>query len=193
MKPKGIRALQEDERLKEANYLLRRVSKAIKDKMLLNEIKFCNNSYDFKGELDFEIDCYEKNRKNATLDIVLERLSSLELAKIETKMEIAARIEDEMIRRGWSKGDLMNAVGKNSPSIITSWLSGTHNFTIDTLVELEHALDISLVNTLSSNEVVKVATYNLVVNIKADVPKSYLEQNSAFQMINFRSNQIVKS
>ncbi|MEZ7955242.1 MAG: helix-turn-helix transcriptional regulator, partial [Bacteroidales bacterium] len=86
----------------------------------------------------------KKNRKNATLDIVLERLSSLELAKIETKMEIAARIEDEMIRRGWSKGDLMNAVGKNSPSIITSWLSGTHNFTIDTLVELEHALDISL-------------------------------------------------
>lgn len=135
----------------------------------------------------------KKNRKNATLDIVLERLSSLELAKIETKVEIAARIEDEMIRRGWSKGDLMNAVGKNSPSIITSWLSGTHNFTIDTLVELEHALDISLVNTLSSNEVVKVATYNLVVNIKADVPKSYLEQNSAFQMINFRSNQIVKS
>lgn len=60
VKPKGIRALQEDERLKEANYLLRRVSKAIKDKMLLNEIKFCNNSYDFKGELDFEIDCYEK-------------------------------------------------------------------------------------------------------------------------------------
>ena len=40
----------------------------------------------------------KKNRKNATLDIVLERLSSLELAKIETKMEIAARIEDEMIR-----------------------------------------------------------------------------------------------
>jgi hypothetical protein len=37
-------------------------------------------------------------------------------------------------------------VNKENPSIVTKWLSGTHNFTVDTLVELGNALDINLLN-----------------------------------------------
>ena len=35
-------------------------------------------------------------------------------------------------------------MGKHSPSLVTKWLSGTHNFTVDTLIELEHVLEIDL-------------------------------------------------
>lgn len=47
--------------------------------------------------------------------------------------------------RGWilSKIDLAKKFGK-SPSEITKWLSGNHNFTVDTLIEIERVLDIKL-------------------------------------------------
>jgi len=40
----------------------------------------------------------------------------------------------------------LSAIGKENSSIITKWLSGTHNFTVDTLVELEQALIIRLID-----------------------------------------------
>lgn len=53
-KPKAIRALQEDEKLKTENYTLRQISKnimaAVKDKNL----KFSKDFLDFEGDLRFE-------------------------------------------------------------------------------------------------------------------------------------------
>jgi transcriptional regulator with XRE-family HTH domain len=34
-----------------------------------------------------------------------------------------------------------------SPSLVTKWLSGQHNFTVDTLVRIEQILDIELINS----------------------------------------------
>jgi hypothetical protein len=48
----------------------------------------------------------------------------------------------------------LRAVGKDNPSIITKWLSGTHNFTVDTLIELQHALDITLLDLADQGETV---------------------------------------
>jgi len=49
----------------------------------------------------------------------------------------------------------MHAMGKSNPSEVTRWLSGTHNFTIDTLTDLGIALDVDLLNLQDDEQVAK--------------------------------------
>ncbi|MCF8381845.1 MAG: helix-turn-helix domain-containing protein [Bacteroidales bacterium] len=60
-------------------------------------------------------------------------------------MLLAARIDLAMKDRGMKKGQLAKALGKN-PSEISKWLSGTHNFTTDTLWEIGDVLGVSFIN-----------------------------------------------
>ena len=61
------------------------------------------------------------------------------------KMLLAARIDDAIKARGWQKQDLAKALHKR-PSEISKWLSGTHNFTTETLWEIEKILGTDLIN-----------------------------------------------
>jgi len=60
-----------------------------------------------------------------------------------TRMTIAARLDDLIKARGWSKSVFAEKVNKN-PSEVSKWLSGTQNFTIDTLAEIAFALNIPI-------------------------------------------------
>lgn len=80
------------------------------------------------------------------LDELLADITPLEQTKIDTRMLLAAKIADGMKAKGWKNMDLLRALGKENPSVITKWLSGTQNFTTDTLVELENALGINLLD-----------------------------------------------
>lgn len=87
-----------------------------------------------------------KELKSTILSSLLDEIDPLDQAKTDAKMEIAAKLAHAMKAKNWKKKDLLEAIGKDNPSIITKWLSGTHNFTVDTLIELEHALDIELIH-----------------------------------------------
>ena len=52
---------------------------------------------------------------------------------------IATRISDILQRKRWSRTDLANAMGKKNAEI-SKWMSGQHNFTIETIAKLEAAL-----------------------------------------------------
>ncbi|MGF1637323.1 MAG: multiprotein-bridging factor 1 family protein [Cyclobacteriaceae bacterium] len=65
---------------------------------------------------------------------------------------MAAKIDEAIKAKGWKKIDLLNALGRDNQSIITKWLSGTHNFTMDTLIDLERVLDVSLLNLETRKE-----------------------------------------
>lgn len=52
-KPKTIRALQEDEKLKGENYFLRELSALITERIKEKEIKFSDDDLDFIGNLEF--------------------------------------------------------------------------------------------------------------------------------------------
>jgi transcriptional regulator with XRE-family HTH domain len=78
---------------------------------------------------------------NPLLQEVMGSITPLEMEKTRVKMELAARIADTLKAQGMSKSELAARVGKQ-PSEVTKWLSGTHNFTVDTLVEIAEALDI---------------------------------------------------
>lgn len=76
------------------------------------------------------------------LDDILEEISPVEMKKIEQRMLNAEKIRKAMDVKGWNNTKLLVEMKMKSPSIITKWLSGTHNFTQDTLVEIGNILNI---------------------------------------------------
>ena len=79
---------------------------------------------------------------------------------VKAKMTLAAHIADLITAKGWSKSEFARHVNQE-PSVITKWLSGTHNFTQDTLGKIAAVLDINSVEELYEakklNEIVDVA------------------------------------
>lgn len=66
--------------------------------------------------------------------------------KVASRMRLAAKIADAIDMSGMSKKEFAARLGKQ-PSEVSKWLSGTHNFTHDTLFEISRALDINLIDT----------------------------------------------
>ena len=52
--PKNVRALQEDEKLKKENYLLRDISSRITERIREGRIQFSEDYLDFTGDLEFK-------------------------------------------------------------------------------------------------------------------------------------------
>jgi ribosome-binding protein aMBF1 (putative translation factor) len=64
--------------------------------------------------------------------------------EVDLEFAISNRINDLMQKRGLSKLEFAQALGKR-PSEVTKWLSGQHNFTIRTLSLLSSFFGESLV------------------------------------------------
>jgi transcriptional regulator with XRE-family HTH domain len=77
------------------------------------------------------------------IDDILEEISPVEMKKIEQRILNAEKIRKAMDAKGWNNTKLLEVMKMKSPSIITKWLSGTHNFTQDTLVEIGEVLGIN--------------------------------------------------
>jgi transcriptional regulator with XRE-family HTH domain len=80
------------------------------------------------------------------IDEILEETSSIEMKQIEQRMHNAQKIRKAMDAKGWNNTQLLEAMGMKSPSIITKWLSGTHNFTQDKLIEVGEYLGVEFFN-----------------------------------------------
>lgn len=85
-----------------------------------------------------------EGHSSKVLDELLNEITPQEQARTESKMLLAARINDARKAKGMSKKDFAQALGQH-PSVISKWLSGTHNFTSDTLWDIEEKLGIDLV------------------------------------------------
>lgn len=83
--------------------------------------------------------------KNSKSDIeVRSGAFSGQLSATEMKSFLLARkIEAEMKSSGLTRQSFANLM-EVQPSIITRWLSGKHNFTIETLFEIEECLKVKL-------------------------------------------------
>ncbi|MCT4581081.1 MAG: helix-turn-helix transcriptional regulator [Flavobacteriales bacterium] len=92
--------------------------------------------------------------KDSIIGKLLKDIPSSRSEKVKKKMLLASKISEGMAKKGFKKVDLMKATGQKNPSVITKWLSGTHNFTIDTLFEIEEALGIELVKIDNQTKVV---------------------------------------
>ena len=62
---------------------------------------------------------------------------------VANRMQLALRISDAIKTRGWTQKQFAEAMNKK-PSEINRWLSGTHNFTTDTLWHIEEILGVKI-------------------------------------------------
>jgi ribosome-binding protein aMBF1 (putative translation factor) len=79
------------------------------------------------------------------LDNLLAEITPEQQARIDRKMKIASIIDEAIKAKGFNKTQFATKVGRK-PSEITKWLSGTHNFTIETIVDIESILGIRILN-----------------------------------------------
>lgn len=86
-----------------------------------------------------------KSSSSSVLAGLLHAVPASELLKTEKKMLLASKISRAIEAKGLTKKRLAILLDKQ-PSEISKWISGTHNFTIETLFSLENHLDLELVN-----------------------------------------------
>jgi transcriptional regulator with XRE-family HTH domain len=81
------------------------------------------------------------------VDSILSNISKEELEITEGKMRLAMKIADAIKAKGFNKkSDFAKKLNKQN-SEISKWLSGTHNFTTETLMLLQNELEINLINS----------------------------------------------
>lgn len=81
--------------------------------------------------------------KSDILQDIFNEITPQEQARTDNKMLLAAKIKDAMDAKGLRKKEFA-AMLNQKPSVITKWLSGTHNFTTDTLSDIQDVLNIKL-------------------------------------------------
>lgn len=98
------------------------------------------------------------------LDKLLAEITPEKQALTDQKMRIACIIDDAMKAKGVGKKQFADKVGRK-PSEITKWLSGTHNFTIETLSDIERVLRVKILNLSSRNKSNTNIKCNVLVNL----------------------------
>ena len=106
----------------------------------------------------------EKYNKDI-LGEVLAEITPQEQKRTDNRMLLAAKIKDGMNAKGWKNKHLAEALNQQ-PSVITKWLSGTHNFTSDTLSDIEDVLGIKLL-AVQEKKIAQVNHYHLQVTSTA--------------------------
>lgn len=124
-----------------------------------------------------------KNYNSPLIDELLKEITPAEQEKTNKRMLLAAHIADALSAKGWKKKDFAEAMSK-TPSEITKWLSGTHNFTLDTLFEIEKILNINLItpdNKPKEKDKAVIYFYSLqsVPNIQESSPANSYGKSSS--------------
>lgn len=118
-----------------------------------------------------------KEYNSSLIDEIFDSISPKEEKRVKSKMLLAAKIEDAMKAKGWNRTKLLEATGQKNASVATKWFSGTHNFTHDTLVDIQEALGINLLNIGEANEEI-VVKYNVIVQSSPDGHKQNNDQKT---------------
>jgi len=91
------------------------------------------------------IESFGESYNSDLIDELFKEITPEEQEDTDYKMKLAAKIYAALQQKGWSQTQLAVAMGKQV-SVISKWLSGTHNFTVDTLAAIQRILGIKLIN-----------------------------------------------
>lgn len=72
--------------------------------------------------------------------------------QVDLSFQIVDRIHEILTEKGIKQKDLTVQLGKKEAEI-SKWMLGTHNFTIDTLVAIENALDAPILHVVHQEEI----------------------------------------
>jgi transcriptional regulator with XRE-family HTH domain len=98
-------------------------------------------------------------RNSKILSELRKKRDNREYERARTSMLLAASISKAIKSKGLTKSEFAEKMGKN-PSVVTKWLSGVHNFTSDTLTDIQQVLGISLLNLGSETSPILTARGN---------------------------------
>lgn len=117
----------------------------------------------------------KKNKKrtkvqtNKVLDAFFTINNVLEYKRTEKRMQLALRLGKAIKHLGWSKTKFAQEM-KTHPSVISKWLSGEHNFTFDTLSDIEEKLKICIIN-VAEPKIIETVRYKVIeIAAKSHVP-----------------------
>lgn len=85
-------------------------------------------------------------KPSGTLTTILATMDEETIRRTRDKMLVAVKIADALSSKNISQKSFAEMMGK-SESVISDWISGDRNFTIDTLSDIGHCLGISLINS----------------------------------------------
>ena len=83
-------------------------------------------------------------KRSSVLEERRKRVNPEIRQSVALSFRIVDRIHDILQEKGLKQKDLAQRLGK-SEAEISKWMRGTHNFTIDTLVSIEDALNATIV------------------------------------------------
>lgn len=87
----------------------------------------------------------KKNKKNSIGDWLTQHGNPEIDIMVKLNLAIATKVARILEEKGIGKREFAEKMGK-SPSEVSKWLSGTHNFTIKTIAKIEHTLDEELIH-----------------------------------------------
>jgi transcriptional regulator with XRE-family HTH domain len=93
-----------------------------------------------------------KRTSNPLIKKILSEASPLIRIQNKNRVALACRIDDLIKAKGYSNSTFAEKIEKQ-PSVITKWLSGTHNFTIDTLDEIAYHLGVETAYLMQPQQV----------------------------------------
>lgn len=123
---------------------------------------------------------------SSLMNEILNQISPEEQKRTDDRMMLAAKIFNALKLKGWKQKDLALALNKR-PSEITKWLSGTHNFTTDTLWDIEEVLDVKLI-LLEDQEKEILMQFNII----SVTNKSQEYENITFYDCCYGKNIVIK-
>ena len=87
----------------------------------------------------------KKNKNNIIGDWLAEHGNPEIDIMVKHNLAIATKVARILKEKGMGKSEFAEKMGK-SPSEVSKWLSGTHNFTVKTIAKIEHTLGESLIH-----------------------------------------------
>jgi len=90
----------------------------------------------------------EERRKKISKDIDIS---------VKQSFDIVDRIHEILAKQGKEQKDLAHLLGKRE-SEISKWMTGTHNFTLNTLAKIQAVLGESIIEVISEKQVKKPIT-----------------------------------
>lgn len=110
-----------------------------------------------------------RKHKSAVVARIKELQDPLVAARNKKRLIVAAKIADAIEGLDISKGEFAERLGKYS-SEVTRWTSGFHNFTLDTISDIEEVLGIQILSPYKPHKPNATIIWKLQVDVTGEKP-----------------------
>lgn len=120
---------------------------------------------------------------NNLLNSLMSQIDEREYEKVKSRMRLASKISNALVNKGLTQKEFAKMLGKR-PSEVSKWLSGTHNFTHDTLVDIQSALKVELLNTHKVDNITSIENTMVTVNVLPTKKSSFTSVRGMNKIVN---------